>query len=198
MNVYDLLGVTRDSAMEDIKRAYRRLAKELHPDVNAGDSHAGERFKQITAAYNLLAERGKRAEYDRNTAAGGPEPWRPGGEWFEFELDETTGERLMDLFGDIAGKRLGRVQGGEATSLWMEGRDIAETVKVTRGEAHDGICRIVTTMTGLSVAIDIPPRTGDGKILTLPGFGIEGFGGAPPGDLNIKVRIVPDPALGPP
>jgi curved DNA-binding protein len=200
MTPYELLGVERGADIEDIKRAYRTLAKELHPDVNAGDGGAAERFKEITAAYNLLADRRKRKEYDRNSPDKGSEdgvqPWQKGGAWFDFEIDESTGERTVDLFGDVAGTRLGRVKGAAATSLWMKGQDIAETLKIVQSEADDGICKLITTMTGITVAVDIPAQTNDGDIVTLRGFGIEGFGGGPPGDLNIIVSIVPDPAIG--
>ncbi len=143
-----------------------------------------------------MADRRKRAEYDGSrSTGGGPQAWEKGGAWFEFEIDEFTGERLADLFGDVAGKRLGRVTGAAATSLWIGGQDIAETLEVTETEARDGVRKLVTTMAGLSVAIDIPPATANGKLITHAGFGIEGFGGAPPGDLNVIVRIVPDPAI---
>lgn len=194
MNAYDLLGVGRDADAETIKRAYRALAKALHPDVNAGDAAAAERFKEITAAYNLLADRRRRAEYDGNAA--GTKPWEAGGTWFDFEIDESSGERLIDLFGDVAGTRLGRVKGAAATTLWMKGQDVAAPLQVTESEARDGVCRLVTTMTGLTVAVAIPAGTTNGAVVTLAGFGIEGFGGAPPGDLNVLVQLVPDPAIG--
>lgn len=200
MTPYDLLGVERGADIDDIKRAYRALAKKLHPDVNAGDESAADRFKEITAAYNLLADRRKRAEFDRNNPSkrgkeNGVQPWQKGGAWFDFEIDESTGERTIDLFGDVAGTRLGRVKGAAATSLWMKGEDIAETLKVVQSEADEGICKLVTTMTGITVAVDIPEGTGDGDIITLRGFGIEGFGGGPPGDLNVIVSVIPDPAI---
>ena len=194
MNAYDLLGVDRGADAETIKRAYRELAKALHPDVNAGDAAAAERFKEITAAYNLLADRRKRAEYDGNLA--GAKPWDKGGTWFDFEIDETTGERIVDLFGDVAGTRLGRVKGAAATTLWMKGQDVAAPLQVTESEARDGVCRLVTTMTGLTVAVAVPAGTTNGAVVTLAEFGIEGFGGAPPGDLNVIVQLVPDPAIG--
>ena len=90
MNVYDLLGVDRGADIDDIKRAYRVLAKALHPDVNAGDTAAADRFKEITVAYNLLADKKKRAEYDgnrRRSNGDGPEPWEKDGAWFDFELE---------------------------------------------------------------------------------------------------------------
>jgi len=201
MSPYELLGVERNADLEEIKRAYRRLAKELHPDVNAGDEAASDRFKEITAAYNLLADRRRRTEFDRNSgmpagAAGSDaQPWQKGGAWFDFEIDETTGERTIDLFGDVAGTRLGRVKGAAATSLWMKGEDIAEMLKLTETELREGVCKLVNTMTGLTVAVDVPAGSRDGDIVTLRGFGIEGFGGGPPGDLNVIIEAVPDPAI---
>lgn len=201
MNAYELLGVTPRADLDAIKRAYRGLAKELHPDVNAGGEAASEHFKEITAAYNLLADRKKRAEYDltrmmRGAARPDAEPWQTDGAWVDFERDESTGERLADLFGDIAGTRMGRVKGVAATSLRMKGQDVAETLRVTASEARDGVVRLVTSMTGVTVAVDVPPGTQDGKLITLAGFGIEGFGGGDPGDLNVRIQIVPDPAIG--
>lgn len=199
MNAYDLLGVPRGAGLDAIKQAYRRLAKALHPDVNAGDAAAAERFKEITAAYNLLANRKRRVEYDLNRGApegDATQPWDKGGAWFEFELDETTGERIIDLYGDVAGTRMGRVKGAAATSMWMKGQDIAETLRVTESEAREGVTKLVTTMTGLTVAVTVPAGSADGAIVMVPGFGIEGFGGGPPGDLNVLVEVVPDPAIG--
>ena len=66
MNAYEFLGIDRGADLDAIKRAYRTLAKQLHPDVNAGDEQAADRFKEITAAYNMLADNRKRAEYDGN------------------------------------------------------------------------------------------------------------------------------------
>lgn len=199
MTPYELLGVDRSADIDEIKRAYRTLAKALHPDVNAGDEAASDRFKTITAAYNLLADRKRRAEIDRNLARnGGPDsakPWEKGGAWFDFEIDEATGERTVDLFGDIAGTRLGRVKGAAATSLWMKGEDVGVQMKLTRTEAREGIVRLVTTMTGITVAIDAPAGTADGDVIILRGFGIEGFGGGPPGDLNVLISVVDDPAI---
>ena len=200
MNAYALLGIDRLADLESIKRAYRTLAKELHPDVNSGDEAAAERFKQITAAYNLLADAKKRSEYDRNAgrkggAPGYGAPWEKGGVWYDFEIDETSGQRINDLFGDVAGTRLGRVKGSAATSMKVKGQDVAAKLQVTETEARDGVCKLVTTMTGLSVAVDIPAGHINGKTITIPGFGIEGFGGAEPGDLNVIVEIIPDPSL---
>ena len=86
MNAYDLLGLKHDADLDAIKRAYRGLAKQLHPDVNAGDEKAADRFKEITAAYNMLADNRKRAEYDgnrmgRDENSSGAKPWEEEGAW---------------------------------------------------------------------------------------------------------------------
>jgi len=200
MNAYELLSIDRGADLDAIKRAYRGLAKKLHPDVNAGDEEATNRFKEITAAYNMLADNRKRAEYDgnrtgRNESRSGPKPWEEDGAWYEFEIDERSGERIMDLYGDVAGTRLGRVKGAAATTLYMKGQDVAAPLKITYSEARDGICKLVATMTGLTVAVTIPAGAVHGQKVSVAGFGIEGFGGAPPGDLNVLVELVPDPAI---
>tara|TARA_B100000686_G_C16505225_1_gene819191 strand:+ start:198 stop:815 length:618 start_codon:yes stop_codon:yes gene_type:complete len=201
MDPYEILGIERNSNLDVIKRAYRRLAKKLHPDLNNGDEAASDNFKEITVAYNILANRKQRALLDqslnkREAKKNNPsKPWEKGGAWFDFEIDESTGERRVDLFGDVAGTRLGRVKGASATSLWMKGEDIAETLHVTIAEANKGTCKLITTMTGLTVAIDVPKNSSNGDIIILGGFGIEGFGGGPPGDLNVILKLVPNPAL---
>ena len=200
MNAYELLGVDRLADLDTIKRAYRSLAKDLHPDVNTGDELASERFKKITAAYNLLASAKKRAEYDRNAGRKGGPPgygahWEKSGVWYDFEIDQTSGERISDLYGDVAGTRLGRVKGAAATSMRVKGQDVAARLKITETESRHGICKLVTTMTGLSIAVDVPPGHIHGKVIKISGFGIEGFGGAEPGDLNVIVEIIPDPSI---
>jgi len=77
----------------------------------------------------------------------------------------------------------------------VKGQDVAANLKVTESEAREGICKLVATMTGLTVAIDVPAGHINGKVITIPGFGIEGFGGAEPGDLNVVVEIIPDPSI---
>ena len=200
MNAYELLGVDCLADLHKIRQAYRSLAKELHPDVNTGDEEATDRFKHITAAYNLLADTKKRAEYDRNAgrkcgAPGYGAPWEKGGVWYDFEIDKTSGERINDLYGDVAGTRLGRVKGAAATSMKVKGQDVAAKLQVAKTEASEGICKLLTTMTGLSIAVDVPAGHINGKVIKIPGFGIEGFGGAEPGDLNVIVEIIPDPSI---
>lgn len=202
MNAYALLGIDRLADLDTIKQAYRNLAKKLHPDINTGDEDAAEEFKLITAAYNLLADAKKRTDYDRNLrrknrTSEHNAPWEKRGVWYKFEIDTTSGERVNDLYGDVAGTRLGRVKGAAATSMKVKGQDVAATLKVTETESSDGICKLLTTMTGITVAIEVPAGHITGKVITIPGFGVEGFGGAEPGNLNVIIEVIPDPAIEP-
>jgi DnaJ-class molecular chaperone len=186
------LGVGRDATLKEIKRAFRKLAKEFHPDRNGGDTAAAEKLRDVIAAYELLTDPEKRAAHERN--ANGP--WRGAG-WtgpgadVVFDKEFGPGDTMSDLFGDIAGNRRGR--GG--TSMIIPGEDLAEDVRVTFVEAATGTVKRLTLMTHRTVDVVIPPGIGDGAVLTVPGFGMPGFGGAPPGNLNVTVAVEPDPVL---
>ena len=201
---YEILGVTRSASEDEIKRAYRALAKELHPDANPGDEAAAERFKEITAAYDLLTDPERRADHDsggwrRGYADGyGPEgdsrqPWD---DEFVFDPNDRVGERPIDLFGDIAGNRRGRVFGAASTSLSMPGEDLAETLKITIKDAEVGVTRTLDLITGARIEITVAPGTESGRTLTFEGLGLPGIGGGPPGNLNVIVEILPAPELG--
>ena len=191
---YDVLGIEPGATLDEVKRAYRALAKELHPDANPDDTVAANRFREVTEAYDLLSDPARRAEFD----AGG---WRrgyadgfgPEGEAFDF--DDGIGERPIDLFGDIAGNRRGRVFGAASTSLALPGEDLAETVGITVKEAEEGVRKVVELVTGARVEVIVAPGTENGRTLTFEGLGLPGIGGAPPGDLNVIVEILPAPML---
>ncbi len=201
MNAYELLGVDRLADLRKIKQAYRSLAKELHPDVNTGDEEAADRFKRITAAYNLLADTKRSAPNTtamRAARAVHPGTARRGKKAASGMISKSTRPRASGSvisIGDVAGTRLGRVKGAAATSMKVKGQDVAAKLKVTETEAREGICKLLTTMTGLTVAVDVPAGHINGKVITILGFGIEGFGGAEPGDLNVIVEIIPDPSI---
>ena len=191
---YDVLGIEPGATLDEVKRAYRALAKELHPDANPDDTVAANRFREVTEAYDLLSDPARRAEFD----AGG---WRrgyadgfgPEGEAFDF--DDGIGERPIDLFGDIAGNRRGRVFGAASTSLALPGEDLAETVGITVKEAEEGVRKVVELVTGARVEVIVAPGTENGRTLTFEGLGLPGIGGAPPGNLNVIVEILPAPML---
>ena len=186
---YDVLGVSRDATLDEIKRAFRGRAKEFHPDTNPGDEDTAERFKDVSAAYEILTDPEKRAHYMR----GDWDPWRDG-DWggsrrrsddIVFDKEFGPGDREADLFGDIAGNRRGR--GG--TSMIIQGDDMAEELPVTFIEAAVGVRKQIELMTGATIELNVPPGIADGEMLRVPGYGFPGLGGAPPGDLNITVAV---------
>ncbi len=192
---YGVLGVSRDATLDEIKRAFRGRAKELHPDANPGDADTAERFKDVSAAYESLTDPEKRTHYMR----GDWDPWRDG-DWggahgrsddIVFDKEFGPGDREADLFGDIAGNRRGR--GG--TSMIIQGENMAEDLTVTFIEAAVGVRKRIELMTGPAIELNVPPGVADGEVLRVPGYGFPGLGGAPPGDLNITVAVTPHEAL---
>ena len=191
---YDVLGIEPGATLDEVKRAYRALAKALHPDANPDDTVAANRFREATEAYDLLSDPERRAEFDaggwRRGHADGFGPGRDG-----FDVDDGIGERPIDLFGDIAGNRRGRVFGAASTSLALPGEDLAETVGITVKEAEEGVRKVVELVTGARVEVIVAPGTESGRTLTFEGLGLPGIGGAPPGNLNVVVEILPAPML---
>ena len=189
---YAVLGIPRTASRDDIKKAYRKLAKELHPDVNPGNKAVEQRFKEVSAAYNLLSDQDKRAKFDRGeiNADGTPrydsvfhQAYSGGGRGgpdFEF-----GGADFEDLFSDL----FSRVRGGaRATRAQARGRDVQYTVQATFEEAAKGGRRRVNLFDGKSVELTIPPGTEDGQTLRLRGQGMAGPGG-PAGDALVTIRV---------
>lgn len=195
---YDVLGVKRDASGEEIKQAYRRLAKKLHPDLNPDDAEAQDRFKEVNAAYDVLSDPDKRAYHERNgwgawrNADGGKSgPWDQPTASRAPDENFGSGNTYADLFGDIAGNRRGR--GG--TSMWMRGEDMAEILGISFLEAARGTRKTIDLITRHRIEIEVPPGACEGDTITLKGFGFPGFGGAAAGDLNVLIEIEPHTVL---
>ncbi|NQU70334.1 MAG: DnaJ domain-containing protein [Rhodospirillales bacterium] len=193
---YQTLGISEEATLHEIKRAYRKLAKELHPDLNPDDKHATERFNDVSDAYDILTDPEKRAHHERarNSWGGGRRGFDgPRGTPDEDMFDPSfgTGESLSDLFGDIAGNRRGR--GG--TSMIIPGEDMAEFLKLPFVEAAVGAIKTLALPTQVEVEISISPGIADGETIVIPGYGFPGMGGAAPGNLNVIVQIEPDKEL---
>jgi DnaJ-class molecular chaperone len=198
---YTILGVKREASAAEIKRAYHKLAKQLHPDLNPGKKTAEARFKAVSAAYDLLSDPEKRARYDRGEIdASGAE--RPDRAYYRQHADSAQGGRyhadsgvfeeadLGDIFADLFGPDRG---GGARTKFRMRGPDRSFTLTVDFLEAARGAKKRISLEPGHSIDVTIPPGFKDGQILRLAGQGGPGMGGGAPGDALIEVRVEPHP-----
>jgi curved DNA-binding protein len=204
---YETLGVSRDASQDDIRAAYRRLARQNHPDVNKSPE-AEERFKEISEAYEVLRDPEKRAQYDRFG-----QNWRPGqdvsdasgfsggasgfggGSGFEnvgFDLGGDSG--FSDFFEGLFGQRrgAGRRRGGGFDSFSMRGSDHEAVLELSLHEAARGGKRRISHGDGRDFEVDIPAGVRDGQLIRLAGEGGQGTGSGPSGDLLLRVRVRPD------
>jgi DnaJ-class molecular chaperone len=224
-NPYEVLGVARDADEDTIRKAYRKLARKHHPDVNPGDKAAEERFKAISEAYAILSNAEKRRAYDEfgdvsletgfdaeaarrareafGQRFGGARAGRgeaPGGDEFAFgDLDDLLG----DLFsrrgwaGGAGGRR------GSRAGRGLRGPDMEAEVELDLREAARGgehrftITRPAADGTARTetLTVRIPPGVADGGRIRIPGKGGEGMGGALAGDLHATIHIRPDPVF---
>lgn len=217
---YSTLGVAKTATEKEIKQAYRKLARKHHPDVNPGDKSAETRFKEFNEAYEVLGDPPKRKKYDelgsnwRMYEQAGAAP--PGGAGPGAGGSRTMSEEEMrEMFGDSdpfsdffhtffggatggAGEESGRArQGGRARSA-RQGRDVEHELELGLEEAYNGATRrLAMTHGGQSKTVDvrIPPGVGDGSRVRVAGEGEPGSGGAPSGDLFLRIRATRHPRL---
>lgn len=205
---YDLLGVKRDASDSEIQKAFRRLAKKSHPDLNPGDKKAEERFKELNTAYDILGDAAKRARFDRgeidasgaeirqNPFAGGrargfgQQGGASGAENFAFD-------DLGDIFGGIfrnarGGGFSGGGFGGGFGGGPAQGEDSRFSLEVDFVDAVIGAKKRLNLPGAKSVDVNIPAGIGDGQTIRLKGQGAPGQGG-PPGDALIEVKVRPHP-----
>ncbi len=189
---YEILGVRRDASEAEIKKAYRQLAKKYHPDLNPGNAEAASRFKDISAAYDLLSDPVKRARYDRGeidvTGAERPErhfyrAYAEGPEGMKYGAG--PGFDPEDLFAELFGR------GRRGRGFAARGADVSYVLPVDFLEAAVGAKKRVTMPDGRTLEITIPPGTEDRQTLRLKGQGEPGIGGGPPGDAYIEVHLQP-------
>ncbi|MDX2155465.1 MAG: DnaJ C-terminal domain-containing protein [Hyphomicrobiaceae bacterium] len=187
---YSVLGLPRTASDDEIRRAFRRLAKELHPDVRPNDPVSAERFKKVSSAYEIIGDADKRQRYDRGEidAAGEPRrnyqqagagrPGGAGGPEFGFG----------DVFSDIFGPRGPR---GGAGGFSLRGQDMRYTLDVEFLEAVLGARKRVTMPEGGQLDLTVPEGVIDGQVLRLKGKGSPGVRGGEPGDALVEIRVRP-------
>jgi curved DNA-binding protein len=189
---YEVLGVSRDADPDEIRRAYRKLARRYHPDVNS-DHDAEERFKEVGEAYDVLSDPEKRERYDRLG-----DMWRSGAEApdaadFEDLFGQRYGGDVRVEFGDGGFsdffERLFGQRGGPADTGPLRGRDQESVLELSLEEALSGGRRRISLDGGPSFEVEIPAAVRDGQRIRIAGKGADGRNGGPPGDLYLLVRL---------
>jgi DnaJ-class molecular chaperone len=196
---YLVLGVPRTASDDEIRRRYRQLVKELHPDVNP-DKAAEERFKKVTVAFDIIGDPVKRKAYDRGEidAAGdqrrptGPRPGAgPGAAGGARWSTGFGGFDSEDPFGDIfAGFR-----GAGAQARARRGQDARYTIDLDFDEAALGVRKRVTMPGGEALDLNVPSGVVEGQVLRMKGKGQPGFNGGPAGDALVEIRVRPHPVF---
>lgn len=207
---YKILGVDRNADEAEIKRAYRKLAQQHHPDKETGSE---EQFKLINEAYQVLGDPEKRAKYDR--LGSSYRDWERGGaaggfDWSQWTTGQPGGVRvevgdlgdLGDLFGggfsDFFDAIFGRGAAGRGTPARgaARGRDVEQSVTISLREAYHGTTRTFSR-NGKRLEVDIPPGAKNGTRVRLAGEGEAGAaaGRGPSGDLYLRVNVAPEPGI---
>ena len=190
---YAVLGVKKDASQDEIQKAYRRLAKKFHPDLNPGNKQAEERFKEISAAYDLLGDPKKRVRFDRGEIdATGAE--RAQHRFYRDFADSRSPYGSDAGFADFAGAEdiLSEIFGRAGRAdIRMRGSDVQYRLELDFLDAINGGKRQITLPDGSVLDVNIPPGTRDGQILRLRGKGRAGLGGGPPGDALVEIEVRP-------
>ena len=204
---YQELGVARTASADELRRAFRKLAKQLHPDKNPGDKKSEERFKRVSAAFDLLGDEDKRKKYDRGeidadgremargfSSGGfsGEGPFRNGG----FQGAQFDGVDLNDILNDVFGQqRAGAGAGGGQRAGFggfeRRGSDVRARLEIDLEDAIRGAKKRISFSDGRMIDVNIPKGAADGQVLRLKGQGSPGRAG--PGDALIELVLKPHP-----
>jgi len=195
---YATLGVPKDADQATVKKAYRQLAKELHPDRNPGNAQAEKRFKDVGEAYAVLSDADQRKQYDAVRAMGGGGP--------RFQAGGGGAQGFEDVFGGMFGGAqqaggagfddiLSQMFGGGGYQRGpQKGSDIAAVTEVSFREAAQG-ATVTLGLDGQRVSTRIPVGVQDGQKIRVPGKGRPGANGGPSGDLLLTVRVGKHPVF---
>jgi len=210
---YATLGVSRTSSAEEIQKAYRKLARKYHPDMNPDDATAKKKFQEVQSAFEVLSDPDKRKRYDQFGAdfeaagapGGGPGGWRyttsTGPQTYPFDLNDLFGGGAAEGMGgggfaDIF-KQFSKGRGGRNAAPATRGNDLKHELTVPfntavlGGEAALSVERADGNVE--TIRVKIPAGIDDGKRIRLRGQGVPGIGGAPAGDILLTIRVSPHP-----
>jgi curved DNA-binding protein len=218
---YQTLGVSKTATQEEIKKAYRKLARKYHPDLNPGDKSSEEKFKGINEAYEVLSDVAKREKYDRFGASwqqyertgGRPEDFdwsqwssgQPGGGSSGRPLTQEDLEQMFGgsgglggfsdffevLFGNLGGQRRGGTGTRERTMRQVRGRDSEQTVHISLEDAFQGTTVSLQWEDGRRIEAKIPPGVKTGSRVRFGGQGEAVPGGGQAGDLYLIIEVSP-------
>ena len=203
---YQELGVARSANADEVRKAFRKLAKQLHPDQNPGDKKSEERFKRVSAAFDILGDVEKRKKFDRGEIdADGRETMRGYGDGYGqpgggashggfqngFQGAQFEGVDLNDILGDVFGRGGGSAQrgGGGFGGFQARGSDVRAELDIELEDAIGGGKKRISFSDGRVIDVNIPKGATDGQVLRLKGQGQQGRAGA--GDALIELKIRP-------
>ncbi len=188
---YEALGVERGATQEEIKKAYRRLARQCHPDISQEDG-AEERFKEISEAYQTLSDPEKRQAYEELGRHDPGEEFRPPAGW-DTRFSRGQGQQEVDLselfeqMGFRSSQRRGQAGGFDFP---IRGQDLEVVARLSLDEVSRGT-QVTLERPGGSVRIRVPKGVTDGERLRIPGRGGPGSGGGPAGDVYLQIQVLP-------
>ncbi|NOE35070.1 MULTISPECIES: DnaJ C-terminal domain-containing protein [unclassified Ruegeria] len=199
---YSVLGVAKDASAAEIKKAYRRIAKECHPDLKPGDAEAEAKFKAAAAAYDLLKDPETRARYDNGEIdASGQE--RPQQQFYR-EYAEAAGnpyrgrqadpDDMSDIFAEFMRGR-GGFGGQRGHEFHAPGHNLNYSLQISFLDAVFGASQKLTLPDGDRIEVKIPAGITDGQTIRLRGKGAPGFGEGPPGDALVTVSVASHPVF---
>ena len=174
-NFYAILGVPQNASTDDIKKAYKKLARENHPDLNPGDPQAEKKFKEVSEANAVIGDERKRQEYDQMRAMGASGFGGFSSQGFTVDDFGDIFENLGDIFG-FGGRR--------------KGQTYQTNINISFLEAASGI-EVVLPLESDSLKIKVPAGVDNGSVIRLRGRGGPGAAGAPDGDLLVQVSVEP-------
>ena len=211
-NLYDVLGVAKTATEAEIKSQYRKLARKYHPDLNKDDKNAAEKFKEVSAAYDILGDKEKRRKYDNNEidAEGKPTGFGAGGfnsgggtyrtystggfngaQGFGgaggFDFSSLFGEDIFSQFSNAGGAGFGSTAGFN-TRRAQKGQDVSYTLDVDFLDAAKGAEKYIS-INGKRLSVKIPAGTATGQTLRLKGQGMPGINGGSAGDAMITLNV---------